>query len=168
MLIESKLRREKETPITMKSGKTYVFAPRPGDDRHVCEVEHDDDASDFLAIKEGYRIAKNHETEPPASQPTPASTVSPFTPQPTSAPSAAPVPLVSDSTIPPAPASTEAPVSPLVTTSPVNPIAPGSVDLDAMSKAELIDHAKSKGIAVNESLPKPAILSTVKAASDGR
>ena len=159
MLIESKLRREKETPITMKSGKTYVFAPRPGDDRHVCEVEHDDDVGDFLAIKEGYRIAKGH-GEPPAAQPTAAPSVSPFTAQPTSAPSAAPVPLVSSVTISPAPALTDAPTS--------SPTESASTDLDAMSKAELIDHAKAKGIAVNEALPKPAILQTVKAASDGR
>ena len=150
MLIESKIRREKETPITMRSGKVYTFGPRAGDDRHVCEVEHDDDIGDFLAIKEGYRIAKGDAEKPNSIPMATSAPTSGFTQEPTSAPSAAPVPLVSEATGAPTSIATDPP------------------DVDAMSKAELIDHAKANGISVNESLPKPAILSTVKAATDGR
>lgn len=58
MWIESIIRRPAGTTVKL-GDTTYRFVPYSSTDkRHLCDVENTDDAQTFLAIKEGYRIAK--------------------------------------------------------------------------------------------------------------
>lgn len=60
MLIESILRRPNGTEVTFGRGAeaaTYRFFGKEGE-AHLCEVENPDHIEKFLAIPEGYRIAR--------------------------------------------------------------------------------------------------------------
>lgn len=59
MRIECKIHRQGGTRATI-DGVEYHFKPASADDpRHVAEVADEDHASRFLAIPEGYRVAKS-------------------------------------------------------------------------------------------------------------
>jgi hypothetical protein len=58
MLIESKIKREGGTHVTL-DGVSYHFKQlSKEDDRHVCEVANDDHIERFLAVSEGFRPAR--------------------------------------------------------------------------------------------------------------
>lgn len=65
MKIESLIRRKDGTRVNI-AGWVYRFKPSANDPRHVAEVENEDHIQTFLAIKEGYRIAKSEPEATPA------------------------------------------------------------------------------------------------------
>lgn len=70
MLIESKIRRANGTRVEL-DGVLYHFLP---DDtgRHVCEVDNPDHVDIFVAIPEGYRVARRERAEAAEVKPEPA------------------------------------------------------------------------------------------------
>lgn len=96
MLIESKIKRPGGTRVPMPSGIEYHFKPESesAEARHLCEVENEDDLARFLAIPEGYKIARVPGAPAPvaASAPAQVAEVKTAAPQPTSAPTPAPAP----------------------------------------------------------------------------
>lgn len=60
MLIECKIKRPDGTHVPMPSGIDYHFKPESAapEARHLCEVDNEDDLARFLAIPEGYKIAR--------------------------------------------------------------------------------------------------------------
>lgn len=76
MLIESIIHRENGTRPTL-GDTTYHFKPSGNDPRHLAEVTDEDHIQTFLAIKEGYRIAKvAPKAAAPIAAPAPAARVS--------------------------------------------------------------------------------------------
>lgn len=63
MLIECTIRREGGTLIENLYGKAYRFLPND-DGAHVCEVEDEAAVDAFLAIPEGYRLARRGASAP--------------------------------------------------------------------------------------------------------
>lgn len=66
MLIESIIRRAKGTHVKLGDDIYHFFTHLKDDPRHVCQVEDEDHIQTFLAVKEGYRIAKVAKKAQPA------------------------------------------------------------------------------------------------------
>lgn len=58
MLIESIIKRANGTHVKLGDDIYHFSTHIKGDPRHICEVNDDDHIQAFLAVKEGYRIAK--------------------------------------------------------------------------------------------------------------
>jgi hypothetical protein len=66
MLIESLIKRPEGTFVTLGKDVYHFHNHIKGDPRHLCEVADEDHIQSFLAIKEGYKIAKPLKAAAPA------------------------------------------------------------------------------------------------------
>lgn len=58
MILESLIKRAEGSFVTIGKDVYHFFTHIKGDPRHLCEVTDEDHIQTFLAIKEGYKIAK--------------------------------------------------------------------------------------------------------------
>jgi hypothetical protein len=58
VIIESLIKREAGSFVTIGKDIYHFFTHIKGDPRHLCEVTDEDHIQTLLAIKEGYKIAK--------------------------------------------------------------------------------------------------------------